>query len=443
MRLFAFEGLRYGARAGDAGRLAAPPYDQIDDAARDRFQAASPYHFVHLTRPVATGAGDPYRHAGELHGSWVRDGIVVRDEQPSLYPYVVELAGGGPGSSGGTAGRRLGVMALVGYGPASEIRPHEQTLDKPLADRLALLEATRVDLEPALLLAEDGGELDDLLAADLEGRAGDAGDTRDAGNAVERGARQGGPLRPLVDYRDDAGNHHLLFRIADPGRIAAYQQALAARPAAIADGHHRYKVGQRFAAEHPGAAGTAAGAKLAVVTSMSSSALTIDPIHRALRQPIDPALLADLRAAAEAFRGGSGAELARAVAAAPQPALGVWVAGRPPEIWRLPALGTPWAAAGKAPPLVVKIFQDAVLPALGLAPEAATDGTLVYRSDADTLYTQLERGELGTGFWLPPMRPADFAAAIALGELLPPKSTRFLPKAMSGLVWSDHQSRVT
>lgn len=443
MRLFAFEGLRYGAGAGDAGRLAAPPYDQIDDEARDRYQAASPYHFVHLTRPVATGAGDPYRHAAELHGSWVRDGIVVRDEQPSLYPYVVELAGGGPGSSGGTAGRRLGVMALVGYAPASEIRPHEQTLDKPLADRLALLEATRADLEPALLLAEDGGQLDDLLAADLEGRAADAPDAGDAGNAANGGSWQGGPLRPLVDYRDDAGNHHLLFRIADPGRIAAYQQALAARPAAIADGHHRYKVGQRFAAEHPGSASTAAGAKLAVVTSMSSRALTIDPIHRALRQPIDPALFADLKAAAVPFRGGSGAELARAVAAAPQPALGVWVAGRPPEIWRLLPAGTPRAAAGKAPPLVVKIFQDAVLPALGLAPEAATDGTLVYRSDADTLYAQLERGELGTGFWLPPMRPADFAAAIAQGELLPPKSTRFLPKAMSGLVWSDHQSQVT
>jgi uncharacterized protein (DUF1015 family) len=436
MRLFAFEGLRYGARAGDADRLAAPPYDQIDDAARDRFQAASPYQFVHLTRPVAAGAGDPYRHAAELHGSWVRDGIVVRDEQPSLYPYVVELAGGGPGGSGG---RRLGVMALVGYAPASEIRPHEQTLDKPLADRLALLEATRVDLEPALLLAEDGGELDDLLAADLAGRAGGA---PNAGDAATGGAPQGAPPRPLVDYRDDAGNHHLLFRIADPGRIAAYQRALAARPAAIADGHHRYKVGQRFAAEHPGSAGTAAGAKLAVVTSMSSRALTIDPIHRALRQPIDPALFADLAAAAVPFRGASGAELARAVAAAPQPALGVWVAGRPPEIWRLLPTGGP-PAAGKAPSLAVKIFQDAVLPALGLAPEAATDGTMVYRSDADTLYGQLERGELGTGFWLPPMPPADFAAAIAQGELLPPKSTRFLPKAMSGLVWSDHQSRLT
>ena len=465
MRLFAFEGLRYGPRAGDAGQLAAPPYDQIDDASRDHYQAASPHHFVHLTRPVVpamaamaaapapapsgaataapggsatAGAGDPYRHAAELHRGWLRDGIVVRDEQPSLYPYVVELSGGG-----GPAGRRLGVMALVGYAPASEIRPHEQTLDKPLADRLALLEATRVDLEPALLLAEDDGRLDELLAADLAADAGDAARQRD------RPPRQ----PPLVDYLDDAGNHHLLFRIADPVRIAAYQQALAARPAAIADGHHRYKVGQRFAAAHHAREGTAAGAKLAVVTSMSSHALTIDPIHRALRQAIDPARLAGVKASlssggpggaggplaplvkTEPWGGASGEALARAVAAAPQPALGVWVSGQAPEIWRFAAAGTP-------APLMVKVFQDAVLPVLGLPGEAATDGTLVYRSDPGTLYGQVARGELGTGFWLPPMRPADFSAAIAHGEMLPPKSTRFLPKAMSGLVWGDHDSQV-
>jgi uncharacterized protein (DUF1015 family) len=418
MRLFAFEGLRYGARAGDAGLLAAPPYDQIDDAARDRFHAASPHHFVHLTRPVAadpsgaaeTGAGDPYRHAAELHRRWLRDGVVARDERPALYPYVIQLAGGG---------QRLGVMALVGYEPPTVIRPHEQTVDKPLADRTALLEATHADLEPALLLAEDDGRLEALLAADLAD------------------GRPGRTPPPLVDYRDPDGHHHLLFRIADPARIAAYQQAVAERPAAIADGHHRYKVGQRFAAAHHAPEGTAAAAKLAVVTSMSSRALTIDPIHRALRQAIDPARLAGVRTAAAPFAGAGGAELARAVAAAPQPALGVWVAGRSPEVWRLAPAGGYGAS-----PLVVEIFQEAVLPALSLAPEAANDGTLVYRSDPDELYAQVARGELGTGFWLPPMQPAEFAAAIAEGQLLPPKSTRFLPKAMSGLVWSDHESEV-
>ncbi len=91
---------------------------------------------------------------------------------------------------------------------------------------------------------------------------------------------------------------------------------------------------------------------------------------------------------------------------------------------------------------MVEIFQEAVLPALGLSQDAANDGTLIYRSNPDDLYAQVARGELGTGFWLPPMQPAEFAAAIAEGHLLPPKSTRFLPKAMSGLVWSDHESEM-
>lgn len=441
MRLMAFQGLRYTAAAGDSGSLAAPPYDQVNDAARARFHALSPHQFVHLTRPLppaakaaaAPPAGtpaaaaapaaqaalapntDPYRWAAALHQAWLREGYVERDEAPSLYPYVIDLVGGG---------RRLGVMALVGYEPPSVIRPHEQTLDKPLADRTALLEATRIDLEPALLLAEDDGQLETLLAADLGG----------PGTGREAAA-------PLAGYRDDDGHLHRIYRIADPRRIAAYQQAVAARPAAIADGHHRYKVGQRFAEAHHAAPGTAAAGKLAVVTSMLSPELAIDPIHRALRERIDAGrVLQAVGASGAPWRGASGGALAAAVAAAPQPALGVWVNGNQPEIWHLAPV------PGEAPALahlVVEIFQDRVLPALGFDAQAATDGTLVYRSNPDELYAQVASGELGTGFWLPPMQPAELAAAIAGGALLPPKSTRFLPKAMSGLVWSDHASAVS
>jgi uncharacterized protein (DUF1015 family) len=168
-----------------------------------------------------------------------------------------------------------------------------------------------------------------------------------------------------------------------------------------------------------------------VVTSLDSPALTIDPIHRALKAAIDPAQLAPLVASAERFTGTSGAAFAQAVARATQPAIGVWVHGRGSEVWRL-----------ASPSLVVENFQDRILPALGLSAEASTDGTVVYRSNPDELYTQVASGELGTGFFLPPMQPAEFAAAIADGSLLPPKSTRFLPKVMSGLVWADHASRL-
>lgn len=408
MRLFAFEGLHYTPRAGDAGELAAQPYDQINDALRDRYHALSPFQFVHLTRPVAEPGGDPYQSAKALHDEWLEERIIAREPKPALYPYVIELANGG---------RRLGVCGLVRLEDAKVIRPHEQTLDKPLADRLALLEAMRVDLEPALILSEDGGALDALLEEDLQ-------------NA-----------QPLVRHRDPDGHVHVLYRIDDPARIARYQAALDV-PAAIADGHHRYKVAQRFAETHGAQRGTAAAAKLAVVTSLDSPSLTIDPIHRAFKEPIDLSRLAGVYAGTETFRGEGGTAFAAAVAAARPPAIGVWVHGREPEIWRLDPTAVPAPPSPGVPKLAVEIFQETFLSALGLPPEASTNGTVVYRANPDELWKQVAAGELGTGIFLPPMRPADFAAAIADGEMLPAKSTRFLPKVMSGLVWADHESKV-
>ncbi|MFL6261671.1 MAG: DUF1015 domain-containing protein [Thermoanaerobaculia bacterium] len=399
MRLYAFEGLHYTPRAGDAGELAAPPYDQINDAQRDRFHTQSPYQFVHLTRPVAPEGGEPYRFAAALHHRWLRDGIIERDPRPAVYPYVIELANGG---------QRLGLLGLVRYEDPAVIRPHEQTLEKAIADRTALLEATRADLEPALILSEDGGRLDALLEEDLQGAT------------------------PLARHRDSDGHFHVVYRIDAPARIALYRQALDV-PAAIADGHHRYKVGQRFAQSHHAQPDTAAAAKLAVITSLDSPALTIDPIHRAFKDPIDLSRLAGVPASTQPFQGSGGAGFARAVAAAPQPAIGVWVHGGPAEIWHLDPAN---------PKLPVEIFQETLLSALGLPPEASTNGTVLYRSDPDALWDQVAAGELGTGVWLPPMQPAAFAGAIAGGQMLPAKSTRFLPKVMSGLVWADHDSKV-
>ncbi len=412
MRVFAFSGLRYGAPAGDPGPLAALPYDQINPALRDRYQAESPFQFVHLTCPIEADGKNPYDHAAALHGAWIAQGHVVRDEKPAIYPYVIDLAGGG---------RRLGIAALVEIADAATIRPHEQTLEKAIADRTALLAATRVDLEPALFLSEDGGRLDALVAEDVAGQA------------------------PLVDHLDPDGHRHLLFKVDDPARIALYREATAG-PAAIADGHHRYKVAGHFAREHGATPGTAASAKLAIVTSLSSPALTIDPIHRALGQAIDLDAIARTSGVEGANRqtveSSSGTAFAQAVAAAGDMAIGLKVKGRPAEIWTLDPERAPASLSPGARHVAVVLLHEIVYPALGLAPAAAIDGTTTYRSDPDVLWGMVENGEAGTGIWLPPMTPAAFALAIEHGEMLPPKSTRFLPKVMSGLVWADHDSRL-
>ena len=92
---------------------------------------------------------------------------------------------------------------------------------------------------------------------------------------------------------------------------------------------------RRFAEETSAEPGTAAAAKLSVITSLSSSGLTIDPIHRALPEVGAIGELDGVVLARRAWTGGSGRELAAAVAEAQQPALGVWERGRAAEIWTL------------------------------------------------------------------------------------------------------------
>lgn len=404
MRIQAFRGVRYADAAG-AGALAAPPYDQIDDRLRDSFHR-TPHHFVHLSRPVAADGSDAAAHAAALHDAWLADGTLREDSEPTLYANEIILPGGD---------RRLGLIALLGIEPPESpvIRPHEETLSKAIADRLELLRAMRVDLEPILLLADDGGALDELLAADCG-------------------------TDPAVEHRDADGNTHRLFPIVDGARIARYRDTLADATGLIADGHHRYKVASLYAAEQGAQPGSPVAGKLAVITSLASPALTIDPIHRAFSEAPPLEALLPLVAGRQELSETTGAAAAAAVAAAPQPALAMWPGGGNPEIWSLDTEHPELELSPARRRLAVSMLHFELLPRLGLAPQAATDGTVSYRSDADALARALTDGEFSLGIFLPPMEPAAFAAALGEEGLLPPKSTRFLPKVVSGLVWAKH-----
>ena len=412
MKIFAFAGYRYGVKAGAPGPLAAPPFDQIDEPLRDSLHAESDHQFSRLTRPMAPNEGDPHDWARDLHASWLESGAVEREDSPSLYPYVVE----GPGGN-----RRLGLCALVGIDPScdGDLRPHEHTVDKPLADRLSLLERMRVDLEPVLYLSDDDGSLETLLAED-----------------TAKG-------RELVRHLDTNRNeYHVLYRVSDPERIVLYQAALADCGAAIADGHHRTKVSQMFARERPAVTGTAAGAKLAVLTSLSSEGLKIDPIHRAIDVELDLENLRRSVVKVEAWSGTNGRAFADAVDQAEQPAIGIYAKGESPEIWTLDPEAAPEGTPGRRAGLAVVLLHHHLLALCGLTLAAASDGSMRYRSDPDDLFELAQTGATEVAVILPSMSPESFGVATQDGDVLPPKSTRFLPKLVSGMVWSGHDTEV-
>ena len=110
-----------------------------------------------------------------------------------------------------------------------------------------------------------------------------------------------------------------------------------------------------------------------------------------------------LPARRERLRETAGAAVAARVAAAPQPALAVWFQGDPtPELWTLDPEAAPADMPGRKADLPASLLHHHLLKTAGVPLTSATED----------------------------------------GDLLPPKSTRFLPKLVSGLVWCGHDAEV-
>jgi len=210
----------------------APPYDVIPDADLARYRALSPYNVVHLTRP-----GSDYAGAAKTFEAWREDGI-LRADPPSMYVHEVQFDGH----------RRLDLIAAVRLQRYADrvVLPHERTHRGPKEDRLALLRATHVALEPLWFIYE--GRETDLPAT------------------VARVAARA----PAVSYRDADGFAHRLWVISDPAIHASVHASLEPLPVLIADGHHRYETSLAYAEEVGGAPDGASRFTLALLTDLGN-----------------------------------------------------------------------------------------------------------------------------------------------------------------------------
>lgn len=240
--------------------LTSPAYDLIPPDERERLAEADEHSIVHLTLPTF-GAADAARRLA----LWRRDGTLVVDDRPALYVY--DLA------EEETVSTR-GWLAAVGLPANGVVSPHEATVAAAVADRLALREATRADLEP-VVLTHDG----------------------EPGAADELAHRVVAQEQPLLDLTDDGGVRHRLWRVADPASIAVVRADFAGRRAVIADGHHRWASARQDQAAQAGPGPWDRGLALLVPTVPHGP--RVESIHRVV-----PGLALDraVAAASDAFR---------------------------------------------------------------------------------------------------------------------------------------------
>ena len=401
---------------GGLAPVVAPPYDVIDPEQRAVLAARSPYNVVELDLPRADGDLDPYAHAATLFSTWQAEEVLVRDVEPALWALAQDYTG-----PDGSTHTRRGVFARVrveDYGPG-RIRPHERTHPGPKEDRLRLTRATRANLSPIFSLYDDpDGAVWSALSPHTESV-------------------------PWGDVTDEDGTEHRLWRVPEADAAAAVAEALRDTELLIADGHHRYETARVYAEEMGGEGGHRY--VLMCLVALQDPGLTVFPTHRLLTRLSDEQRVALREAITRDW------EMTEVTREALEPAA---VAGGTIRVGYYDAhhqrpllltLRDPAIADAALPgmPEPYRRLDTAVLEALllkgalGMTEDDIShlDG-LDYARDTEQARSRVEAGDVEAAFFMsstPVDRVRDVAAA---GVNMPPKSTYFFPKVLTGMIFN-------
>lgn len=411
-----FRALRYDPDRIDLSQVVVPPYDVISPAERRAYWEGDPHCAIRLilTRDAEREGDADYHDVAETLARWQQEGALLREERPALYGLRQRFRA--PDGSERVREAFFSALRVEDY-ERRVVRPHERTMTGPKADRLKLLRATRTNLSSIFLLYEDP---DDKLAS------------------VLAPAFEGGPTWTACDA---AGTEHRLTRIDDPGVIESVRQFLADRPVVIADGHHRYETAQAYRdacrSEQPQAGPDAPFEfTLGCFANAYAPGSLLLPIHRVLpgvRFPDDSVLdsrLEDWTETRVEVADEHAVEAALAEHMEPlgsHPCFAMEDGSGTLRIYRRSeeVLGD----------LAIRVVHREVVEGVFELDEAAVQGGAIRYAKSTLQAARDVRRDGGVVLYVNALAPADVFRVTGAGEILPQKSTFFVPKLPTGLVF--------
>lgn len=260
-----FRGLRYNQDTiKDISLVVTPPYDVISPQDQERYYQMHPNNIIRLDfgkdLPRDNEEVNKYTRAAEFFQSWRKNGILRQEEAPVIYIYDQEF------SCGKRQLVRRGFIALVKLEPFDKgyIYPHEQTLSGPKADRLKLTRSCRANLSSIFALFPDENNVIDTYLSTIT------------------------ITKPEVDFVDNTGVGNKLWAIKEKQDIDKLVSLMKEKPLFIADGHHRYETSLTYQEQMRKDNGKLADDLpldyvMMVCVSMSNPGLQILPAHRLIR----------------------------------------------------------------------------------------------------------------------------------------------------------------
>lgn len=409
-----FQGLVYSAaKINDFNKVICPPYDVISPEQEQVLQKRSPYNFIHVMLAKADakhGEDDSrYARAGETLRKWLREGVLVQDNKPCIYFLKQEYKILGQKYS------RMGFLAVMKIeDDSARLHPHEKTHAGAKEDRFKLWTALKAACSPIFVCFSDRQKK-------VEGIFN----------------RKVAPTVPFMDVVEDDGTRTLVWRLDESAAIAEIVDVFKDQNLFIADGHHRYEVSRRYREEqlarNPGATGEEPwNYVMTYFTNMDSKDLQIFPIHRIIRRfPADVSFLENLFRI-DPVKKKEDLVLLLARAGRNEHTFGLYTK-KGIQLLRLKNRSQldEYIKEGSKDyrgldSLILKSFVFDRL-------DIKSEDIMYSNKDIDECFSYVDNGQADAAFILNPVKIEQLRAIALNGEKMPPKSTYFFPKALSGI----------
>ena len=417
----AFKAVVYNSETiGDFNQVVCPPYDVISSSSQDILHERSLHNFIHILLAKDSPLDDKYRRAGTIFRSWLGERILIQDEQPAVYFYSQQYIIRGEKKT------RLGFISLLRLADEknSAVFGHENTHQAAKLDRFKLIKQVKANLSPIFIIFLDKKR---IIQRIFQGHLG--------------------ALKPFIEVVDDEKTVHKLWRLNDPEMLKTIEASMNDEDMFIADGHHRYEVScayrdmmrEKLKAEFTGEEDF--NYCLAYFTNTDYRGLSILPIHRLLK--LDSRLdLNDFMAKCKEYfdvdqlKDRTRFFFLMEKAGCTEHLLGLYKDKkyfllRLKNVKMLDKL-----IADK--PKEYRVLDVAILNYLvfkNILKLDLNDSTAIkYSPDPYVLMDEVDADPLNIAFFLNPVKIQQIINIATSGNKMPPKSTYFYPKVLSGLV---------
>jgi uncharacterized protein (DUF1015 family) len=412
-----FNAIFYNKNKVNLNNVIMPPYDIIKDI--EQYYTRDPYNIIRIDKgreePGDNEHNNKYTRAMEIMNKWLEEKILLKEDKEYLYVYVQDYL-----LPDGSKRQMLGFYARIKLEEFDKriIIPHERTHLGPKIDRLELMRHTKANTSPILTFFYDAKQVvNSVLLKNIN-------------------------KHPFLEVTIDSDLKCKLWKIEKEKDIEIIIDFIKDKQLFIADGHHRYETAINFRNEMrqkkniKGESGY--DYIMSVLMDIEHAGITILPTHRMFKEFPDFSIYSDSVKKYFNISKIDEKEMREEINQTKGKKIGILTKR---GFYLLRLKDSNYRELIKSEPkikeyyfLSVCILHYLLFQKILEIPEENIFKNVEYTQNFDEAVEKVKKNEMKISFFVSPTTTEEIKIISLNNEVMPQKSTYFLPKLSTGLL---------